>query len=101
MEAPRTGRIPAAFTAKDCTVPGHPDQTRLDVGTNGVMVPLITDAEKKRRRETTVRKRRVREAAGRKPAPLPRPVGPGPIFPAKSSRRSSSTTRRTNSSTSC
>jgi hypothetical protein len=71
LEVQRTGAIPPAFTAQDCTVPGHPDQTRMYAGVDGVMVPLVTEAEKKTRREKVVEKRRAREAAGRKLNPLP------------------------------
>lgn len=71
LEAQRTGAIPPAFEARDCTVPEHPHQTRMYVGVDGVMVPLITDAEKKTRRQKIVAKRRAREASGRKLGPLP------------------------------
>lgn len=70
IEAQRTGAIPPAFTAQDCTVAGHPNQTRMYVGVDGVMVPLVTDAEKKKRRKKTVEQRRAREATGRKLTPL-------------------------------
>jgi hypothetical protein len=71
IEAQRTGAIKPAFQASDCTVPDHPDQTRMYAGVDGVMVPLVTETEKRKRREKTVQKRRVREAAGRKLNPLP------------------------------
>jgi hypothetical protein len=71
LEAQRTGAIRPAFTARDCTVPDHPDQTRMYAGVDGVMVPLVTEAEKKTRREKVVEKRRAREGAGRKRIPLP------------------------------
>jgi len=71
LEAQRTRAIPPAFTAADCQVPDQPDQTRMYAGADGVMVPLVTDAEKRKRRETTLEKRRAREAAGRKLNPLP------------------------------
>jgi hypothetical protein len=71
LEAQRTGAIPPAFTAPDCAVPDHPNQTRMYVGADGVMVPLVTEAEKKKRREKVVEKRRAQEAAGRTLNPLP------------------------------
>jgi len=71
IEAQRTGAIPPAFTARNCTVPDRPGQTRMYAGVDGVMVPLVTEAEKKKRREKVVEKRRAREAAGRKINPLP------------------------------
>lgn len=71
IEAQRTGAIPPAFTAQDCTVPDDPDHTRMYAGVDGVMVPLVTEAEKKKRREKVVEKRRAREAAGRELNPLP------------------------------
>lgn len=71
IEAQRTGAIKPAFQASDCTVPDHPDQTRMYAGVDGVMVPLVTETEKRKRREKTVQKHRVREAAGRKLNPLP------------------------------
>ncbi len=82
LEAQRTGAIPPAFQARDCRVPDHPDQTRMYVGVDGVMVPLVTDAEKKKRREKVVAKRRAREAAGRTLNPLP-PRRPGSDLPYK------------------
>jgi hypothetical protein len=82
LEAQRMGAIPPAFTARDCTVPGHPGPTRMYAGVDGVMVPLVTEAEKKKRREKVVEKRRGREAAGRKLNPLP-PRRPGSDLPYK------------------
>ena len=67
--------LPPAFTAADCKVP-QTSTTRLYLGIDGVMVPTITDAEKKKRREKVVEKRRVRQAAGRVLKPLsPRTTG--------------------------
>lgn len=71
IEAQRTGAIPPAFQAGDCLIPEDPERTRIYAGVDGVMVPLVTDAEQRKRREKTVRKRRLREAAGRRLAPLP------------------------------
>ncbi len=71
IEAQRTGAVPPAFQAGDCTVPDHPGQTRMSVGVDGVMVPPVTDAEKRKRREKTLEQRRARAATGRTLDPLP------------------------------
>jgi hypothetical protein len=63
--------VAPAFTAADCLVPGERSKTRLYTGVDGVMVPIITDAEKKKRREKVVQKRRKAEQAGNKRRPLP------------------------------
>lgn len=81
-EAQRVGAIPTAFTVRDCTVPDQPDQTRMYVGADGVMVALVTEAEQKKRREKTVQKRRILAAKGRKLPPLP-PRRPGSDLPYK------------------
>jgi hypothetical protein len=70
LAAQEAGAIPTAFRAHECRV--SPDQpagpTRLYTGCDGVMVPLVTDAEKVRRR-TAVRQKRQRR--GRQCRPLP------------------------------
>ena len=71
IAAQQAGAIPTAFTAKDCQVPNVPDQTRMYVGVDGVMVGLVTEAEQKKRREKTVQKRRALTAKGRTLKPLP------------------------------
>jgi hypothetical protein len=71
MEAQRVGAIPPAFAAPDCLVPDQPGRTRMYAGVDGVMVPLVTEAEQRKRREKVVQKRRVRESAGRTLKPLP------------------------------
>ncbi len=78
----QAGAIPTAFTAKDCRVPDQPDQTRMYAGVDGVMVPLVTEAEQKKRREKAVQKRRVLAAKGRTLKPLP-PRRPGSDLPYK------------------
>ena len=54
------------WSAKDCTT--KQDVTRIYLGCDGVKVPLVTDAEKKKRRQKVRDKRRRR---GRKCKPLP------------------------------
>ena len=63
--------IPPAFTSRNCTVPGDLSKTRMYAGIDGVMVPLITDVEKQKRREKVVQKRRAAEQAGKRLPPLP------------------------------
>jgi hypothetical protein len=76
LAAQQSGAIPPAFTAADCVVPGDTQKTRMYDGVDGVMVPIITDAEKRKRREKVVQKRRVAEQAGKRLRPLP-PRRPG------------------------
>lgn len=71
LAAQQQGAIAPAFTAADCRVPGDRSKTRMYTGVDGVMVPVITDAEKKKRREQVVRKRRQAEPSGKKRRPLP------------------------------
>jgi hypothetical protein len=78
LDAQQQDQVPVAFHAEDCQVPGS-DITRLYVGSDGVMVPTITDAEKQKRREKVVAKRQAKPDpadGGRKPRPLP-PRRPG------------------------
>jgi hypothetical protein len=67
--AQRSGRLAITWSAADCrvdpTVATSP--TRLYLGSDGVMVPLVTDAEKVSRREKVKQKRRRR---GEKARPL-------------------------------
>jgi hypothetical protein len=61
-------RIPPAFSGGDCAIaPGTPE-TRLYVGVDGVMVPVITDREQQQRR---ARVRRKRQRSGKRRRPLP------------------------------
>jgi hypothetical protein len=71
LAAQQSEAIAPAFTAADCLVPGERSKTRLYTGIDGVMVPVITDAEKKKRREKVVQKRRQAEQLGTKRRPLP------------------------------
>jgi hypothetical protein len=70
VEAQQAGQIGTSWKAADCRVnPQENDgETRVYAGCDGVMVPVITDAEKVKRRETIKAKRRRR---GRKCKPLP------------------------------
>lgn len=75
LRAQRSDEIPTAFQSKDCVVDAAQPQgkTRLYMGVDGVMVPIITDAEKLQRRKKILIKRRLR---GRKCRPLaPRKKG--------------------------
>jgi len=65
-QAQRSGQLPVGWSAADCKTDGG--TTRLYFGSDGVMVPLVTDDEKKLRRQKVKEKRRRR---GRKARPLP------------------------------
>jgi hypothetical protein len=70
MEAQATGRIDTAWKAEDCRVPGDKEgkTTRVYTGCDGVMVPVVTEAEKLKRRAAIKAKRRRR---GKRCGPLP------------------------------
>lgn len=70
VEAQQAGQIGTAWKAADCRVnlQENDRKTRVYAGCDGVMVPVITDAEKQKRREAIKAKRRRR---GRKCKPLP------------------------------
>lgn len=70
LKAQRRGQLALDGSAADCRIdPKSPATTpRLDRGSDGVMVPLVTDAEKVSRR-AKVKQRRQRR--GRKAQPLP------------------------------
>jgi hypothetical protein len=67
LQAQRSGQLPLDWSAADCEVEGKAT-TRIYVGSDGVMVPTVTDAEKTARRQKVKEKRRRR---GRKARPLP------------------------------
>jgi hypothetical protein len=74
--AQRAEQLELDFMARDCTTCRRPDgqpTTRLYVGMDGVMVPVITQAEKQKRREKAQerRKRRPRGSGARRRRPLP------------------------------
>ena len=62
--------IAVTWHSEDCVLPGgeNPEKTRVYTGCDGVMVPVITEAEKVKRREKVKAKRRRR---GKKCKPLP------------------------------
>jgi hypothetical protein len=69
-EAQQAGHIGTAWKATDCRLnpPDGGPTTRVYAGCDGVMVPVITEAEKQKRRETIKAKRR---RCGKKCKPLP------------------------------
>lgn len=74
LKAQQDNAIAVTWHAKDCVVPGEEKggenrrKTRVYTGCDGVMVPIITDAEKVKRRTTIKAKRRRR---GKRCKPLP------------------------------
>jgi hypothetical protein len=66
IEAQRRGRLSPDWEAKDCRT--ESGAARVYLGVDGVMVPLVTDAEKQKRRAAVKKKRQQR---GRKCRPLP------------------------------
>ena len=70
--AQQAATLPTAWTAKDCLVPEEgrelPGKTRVYMGTDGVMVPIITQTEKEKRRTKVKQKRKK---CGKKCRPLP------------------------------
>lgn len=71
LQAQRAGTLPSPWSAADCHVdPKDPTtRTRVYLGSDGVQVPLITDAEKRTRRRVVKEKRCRRGTVCR---PLPR-----------------------------
>jgi hypothetical protein len=69
LEAQQNNAIPVTWHAEDCVVPEDKtrEKTRVYTGCDGVMVPIITEAEKVKRRQTIKAKRRRR---GKKCKPL-------------------------------
>ena len=70
LKAQQDHEIDVTWHAKDCVVPGDKTRgtTRVYTGCDGVMVPIITDAEKVKRRDKIKAKRR---RCGKKCKPLP------------------------------
>jgi hypothetical protein len=66
LQAQRSGQLPVDWSAADCRT--ETQATRVYLGSDGVMVPLVTDTEKRSRRQKIKEKRRRR---GRKARPLP------------------------------
>ena len=67
-EAQKGGQLPIAWSAADCKVDAESATTRVYFGSDGVLVPVVTDKEKRARREKIKAKRRRR---GRKAKALP------------------------------
>jgi hypothetical protein len=65
VQAQKSGQLPIDWSAADCKT--EMETTRIYFGSDGVMVPQVTDAEKRTRREKIKAKRRRR---GRKAKPL-------------------------------
>lgn len=70
LAAQQTNTVPPAFQAANCVVDPTAEQkiTRVYTGVDGVMVPLVTEDEKIKRRNKVCEKRRSRT---RRLAPLP------------------------------
>lgn len=66
LKAQQRGTLSPGWEAQDCRTEGG--KTRVYLGCDGVMVPLVTDAEKQKRRTKIKEKRKKR---GRKCRPLP------------------------------
>ena len=65
VEATEAGKIGPDWAAADCVVtPGGP--TRLLMGCDGVQVPVVTAAEKQKRRATRRRGRKARRRRNRR-----------------------------------
>ena len=72
LEAQRSGRLDVDWTASDCRT--ESGTTRVYFGSDGVTVPMITDAEKVARRQKVKEKRKQRAKGknkGKKARPLP------------------------------
>ena len=81
LRAQDAGEIEPGISVADCEVAGKPGTSRIYMGMDGVMIPIITDAEKQKRREKVVVNRRQAERAGKKRRPLPpRPRGADQSF---------------------
>ena len=87
--------VPTAWKATDCRT--KDEKSRVYTGCDGVMVPLVTEAEKAKRRQKVREKRRRR---GRKSSRCRR-VEKGPISPTKNSRWFFFTTRLPASACGC
>jgi hypothetical protein len=70
LKAQQDNAIPVTWQAQDCVVPEDksPGKTRVYTGSDGVMVPIITEAEKVKRRDQIKARRR---RCGKKCKPLP------------------------------
>jgi hypothetical protein len=68
VQAQKSGELLIDWSAADCKTERGATRTRIYFGSDGVMVPQVTDAEKRSRREKIKGKRR---RCGRKAKPLP------------------------------
>jgi hypothetical protein len=68
VQVQRSEQLPVGWSATDCRIEPKGKTTRLYLGSDGVMVPLVTDAEKTSRRQKTKQKRRK---TAKKVRPLP------------------------------
>ena len=70
LAAQQADAVPTSFRAAECVVDPRAAQptTRIYTGLDGVMVPLVTEAEKVQRRQKV---RQKRQRSGRKRRPLP------------------------------
>jgi hypothetical protein len=82
LKAQQTNAVKPAFTARDGLIAKGQTKTRLYVGVDGVMVPVVTDAEKIKRREKVVAQRHAVARHGRSLPPLP-PRRPAADLPYK------------------
>jgi hypothetical protein len=75
LQVQREGKLPVTWSAADCRVNAQDTNSpcRVYLGCDGVTVAMVTDAEKRKRRQAVKEKRR---RCGRKRRPLPR-VRPG------------------------
>jgi hypothetical protein len=71
-----TAAAEAPPTLPSASAPTPPPKTRLYLGSDGVTVPMVTEEEKKKRREKTKQNRKVLKKTGKNPKPLP-PAKPG------------------------
>jgi hypothetical protein len=71
LQQQRAGTLPVGWSAADCGT--EAGTTCVDFGCDGVMVPMVSDAEKRKRRQQARQKRQRR---GRKARPL-LPLRPG------------------------
>jgi hypothetical protein len=65
VAAREEGSLGPNWEAQDCAV-DEGGRSRVMVGSDGVMVPVITEAEKQKRRENLAKKRHGKKAGGRK-----------------------------------
>ena len=62
VRAQKSGQLPINWSAAECKIETGSPRTRIYFGSDGVMVPQVTDAEKRTRREKIKAKRQRRLA---------------------------------------